>query len=217
MNRRVFAVNLTAAALAATAAPGPKRRDASLDDLKGFKRLWNGKDFSEFDIDTKSVWSIHTGAIVGSHKGQNYNEFLRTKKSYRNFELRGQLQLKNGFGNSGLQFRSAPLPGNAHEVIGYQADAGEKYWGCLYDESRRKKVLAGPPPDFLSSFNAAAWHLYIVRAQGNHITIEIDGVKTVDYTEKEPNIAQDGFIALQVHSNPKPVEVWFRDLLIKEL
>ena len=31
-----------------------------------------------------------------------------------------------------------------HEVIGYQADMGGKYWGALYDESRRRKVLAGP-------------------------------------------------------------------------
>ena len=100
---------------------------------------------------------------------------------------------------------------------GYQADAGEKYWGALYDESRRKKVLAGPPAEFLASFDTAAWHSYVVTAKGPHITIELDGKKTVDYTETEADILPEGFIALQIHSNPKPVEVWFRELAIRTL
>ena len=32
-------------------------------------------------------------------------------------------------------------------MIGYQADLGDGWWGCLYDEQRRKKVLAGPPKE----------------------------------------------------------------------
>ena len=34
------------------------------------------------------------------------------------------------------------MPGH---VSGYQADIGEKYWGCLYDEARRNKVLVQAP------------------------------------------------------------------------
>ncbi|MDZ4801330.1 MAG: DUF1080 domain-containing protein [Bryobacteraceae bacterium] len=189
---------------------------AATGSLKGFQRLWNGKNFDDFEVDTAAVWKIRGGAIVGRHEGLKYNEFLRTKKKYKNFELRAGLRLIDGFGNSGIQFRSVPVP-NSHEVSGYQADAGEKYWGALYDESRRKKVLAGPPEALLAKLNTSAWHLYIVRAQGSHITIEVDGQKTVDYTEKDAGILQEGFIALQVHSDAKPVEVWFRDLIIKAL
>ena len=47
--------------------------------------------------------------------------------------------------------------------------------------------------------------------------IELDGKKTVDYTETEENILAEGFIALQIHANPKPVEVWFRELSIQTL
>ncbi len=45
----------------------------------------------------------------------------------------------DGKGNSGVQFRSIRIP--HHEMSGYQADIGEGYWGSLYDESRRNKVL----------------------------------------------------------------------------
>jgi hypothetical protein len=157
-----------------------------------------------------------SGVIIGRHEGLKYNEFLRTKKSYGNFVLKAGLRLINGYGNSGLQFRSEPVP-DSHEVKGYQADAGEKYWGALYDESRRRKVLAGPPPEFLQTFDPAAWHSYVVTAEGTRILIELDGIKTVDYTEPEPGILAEGFIALQAHANPRPVEVWFKDLLIRTL
>jgi hypothetical protein len=185
-------------------------------DRDGFEPLYNGSNFDDFTIDTASVWSLRDGAIVGKSGGLPYNEFLRTKKHYTNFVLRAQLRLIDGYGNSGIQFRSKPVP-NSHEVSGYQADAGEKYWGALYDESRRRRVLAGPDASFLQKLDPAAWHQYIVTARGNRIGINLDGVQTVDFEETEPGIEQTGFIALQVHSSKAPIEVWFRDLMIRVL
>jgi hypothetical protein len=182
----------------------------------GFMPLWNGTDLSDFTVDTPSVWKVRNGVIIGRHEGLKYNEFLRTRKLYRDFVLRASLRLIDGYGNTGIQFRSEPVP-NSHEVKGYQADGGQKYWGALYDESRRNKILAGPPPQFLEKFDPAAWHDYEISAQGNKIGISLDGKQTVAYTETEPDILQEGFIALQVHSDPKPVEVWFRNLAIRVL
>ncbi|MEJ7708941.1 MAG: hypothetical protein WKF84_03590 [Pyrinomonadaceae bacterium] len=42
-----------------------------------------------------------------------------------------------------MQFRSQRIPNN-HEVIGYQADLGDGWWGSLYDESRRNKTSPNP-------------------------------------------------------------------------
>ena len=50
-----------------------------------------------------------------------------------------------------------------------------------------------------------------------NIVIELDGKKAVDYTETEENILAEGFIGPQIHANPKPVEVWFRELSIQTL
>lgn len=103
----------------------------------------------------------------------------------------------------------------SHEVIGYQADMGQQYWGCLYDESRRKKVLAGPAEGKLK-LNRDGWNEYVIRAEGPHITLDLNGVRTVDYTETEAGIEQSGFIALQLHGGP-PLEIHFKNLLIEEL
>jgi hypothetical protein len=44
----------------------------------------------------------------------------------------------------------------------------------------------------------------------------LNGIRTVDYVEKEPGIDRSGIIALQVHGGP-PMEVHFKDIRIREL
>jgi hypothetical protein len=144
-----------------------------------------------------------------------YNDFLRTKRSYRDFILRLEFRLVGGAGNSGIQFRSKPVPG-AHEVEGYQADIGQNYWGCLYDESRRKRVLEEPDPLMLQKTDKSGWNTYVITAHGRHITLELNGVRTVNYIEEEAGIDRAGFIALQAHSGPQ-IEAHFRNVQIAEL
>jgi len=100
-------------------------------------------------------------------------------------------------------------------VSGYQADIGETYWGCLYDESRRRRVLVQASPASLASLKKDGWNEYVITAQGNHITLDLNGSRTVDYLETEPGMDVSGLIALQVHGGP-PLEVQFKDIRIKE-
>ncbi|MBL8213749.1 MAG: DUF1080 domain-containing protein [Bryobacterales bacterium] len=179
-----------------------------------FVPLFNGKNLDQWMVDTPGLWSVENGVIVGRSPGLKYNDFLRTKKHYKNFVLKAAFRMTDATGkaNSGIQFRSAPMEGS-HEVIGYQADMGEKYWGCLYDESRRKKVLAGPGG---AAPVKDGWNTYVITAKGNRITLELNGVKTVEWVEADAGIAESGFIALQLHSGPA-FEMRFKDLEIQVL
>jgi predicted peptidase len=51
---------------------------------------------------------------------------------------------------------------------------------------------------------------------GNHITLTLNGVPSVDYIEKDDSIARDGQIALQIHAGG-PMRVEFKDLYIQPL
>jgi hypothetical protein len=77
---------------------------------------------------------------------------------------------------------------------------------------------------FLSKMDLTAWHEYVITAQGKHIVVELDGVRTADYYENDPEIDRFGFVALQLHGfkesyepNYLPLEVHFKDLWIKPL
>ena len=138
-----------------------------------------------------------------------------TKEEFGNFELKLEFRLKDGIGNSGVQFRTKRIP-NSTEVSGYQADIGENYWGCLYDESRRNKVLVKAPVDLEKQLKKGDWNEYSIRAQGDHIVLKLNGVTTVDYKEPDAEIARNGIIALQVHSGG-PLKVEFRKIRIQSL
>lgn len=183
-------------------------------DDPDFKPLFNGKDLSGWEGDA-SLWKVDNETIVGDSPGIKHNQFLCTKEEYGDFELKVEFRLKDGVGNSGVQFRTKRLP-NSTEVSGYQADIGEKYWGCLYDESRRNKVLVAAPVELEASLKKGDWNEYTIRAEGEHITLRLNGMTTVDYKEPDPSIARKGIIALQVHSGG-PLRVEFRKIRLKPL
>lgn len=185
----------------------------SKKESDGFVPLFNGKDFTGWEGNF-DLWKIKDGVIVGDSAGIKHNDFLATKRHYEDFELRLEFRLKDGVGNSGIQFRSARVK-DSTAVVGYQADIGQNYWGCLYDEHRRRKVLAHAPDSLDKVLKKSGWNTYVIRARGASVQMELNGVRTVDYIEKDDNIARSGIIAVQVHSGP-PLKIEFRNLKIKE-
>ena len=183
-------------------------------DEPGYRSLFNQKDLSGWEGDT-TLWKVEDQALVGDSAGIKQNQFLCTKAEFGDFELKLEFRVKDGAGNTGVQFRTQKIP-NTTEVSGYQADIGEKYWGCLYDESRRNQVLAQAPPELENVLKKGDWNEYTIRAEGDQITLKINGRTTVDYKERNAEIPRSGIIALQVHSGG-PMRVDFRNIRLKPL
>jgi hypothetical protein len=183
--------------------------------------LFDGKTFAGWDGDTKETWRIEDGCIVGGRLDKKVprNQFLASKQSYGDFVLRLKFKLlgdsKKGFVNSGVQIRSQRVP-NDTEMTGYQADLGDpSWWGCLYDESRRNKVLAQSDMAKLNKvLRRGDWNDYEIRGEGRRIRTWINGVLGVDYTEKDEKIPQTGRLGLQIHGGG-PAQVWFKDITIE--
>ena len=210
MQRVLFCFCTVLIAAVGAAAEKPAAGDKSVS-------LLDGKTFDGWEGNLKA-FRIEDGAVVGGSLKERVprNEFLCTRKQYGDFELRLKFKLLGKGANAGVQVRSRRIP-NHHDMIGYQADLGDGWWGCLYDESRRRKVLAGPPKaDRAKIIRRDGWNDYTIRCQGRRIQLWINGVQTVDYTEPDASIPQTGVIGLQIHGGP-PSEAWYKDIRIKEL
>jgi hypothetical protein len=182
-------------------------------------RLFDGKTFKGWEGNLK-LFRIEDGAIVGGTLKEKIerNEFLCTKAEYGDFELRLKVKLSGDptSANAGIQLRTRRIP-NHHEVIGYQADMGQQYWGALYDESRRRKVLAQPDRETLNkALKLHDWNEYVIRAEGKRIRLALNGAQTVDYTETDETLEQRGHICLQIHSGP-PSEAWYKEIMLTPL
>jgi prenyltransferase beta subunit/predicted esterase len=183
-------------------------------ETAGFMPLVAKNDLSGWEGDTQ-LWSVKDGMLIGHSPGLDHNEFLATSRAYGDFILSLNFRLIDGKGNSGVQFRSVRVP--PHEMSGYQADIGEQYWGCLYDESRRNKILVSPKPDSLKSLAKRDWNHYVVRAMGDEISLFLDGQTTVNkFHEDDSRVARAGLLAVQIHAGP-PMEVQFKDVMIQPL
>ena len=183
--------------------------------------LFDGKTLSGWEGDTAKTWRVEDGAIAGGSLSEAVprNEFLCTTRSYTNFILRLKFKLTGteGFVNGGVQFRSQRTATPPNEMTGYQADLGEGYWGSLYDESRRNKILVqGDAKHVKDALKPNDWNDYEIRAEGRRIRLFLNGRQTVDYTEPDEAIPQSGLIGLQIHGGGK-AKVFFKDISIEEL
>jgi hypothetical protein len=184
---------------------------ASVEIFDGTFEGWQG--------DMEKIWRIEDETLIAGDKVKPAarNEFLCSTKSYDDFELTLEFKTTGTEKiNAGVQFRSQLLrknvvgdqprpPQQYHEVVGYQADIGEGYHGCLYDEHRRNKVLSRPDETVSQKVTAAipedGWQSYRIRAVGNRVQLWLNGVQTVDFVEEDDSIWRKGIIALQIHGD----------------
>ena len=214
----VYALFTLAAALLAPAPAGA----AEPPPVPGHTvSLFDGRTLAGWE--GSALWRVQDGLITGGSLTETVkaNDFLASTRDYTNFVLRFEIRLTgtNGFVNSGMQFRSQRVPGNS-EMAGYQADYGEPAWyGCIYDESRRNKVVGQSDINTLRPAmnpDKQGWNSYVVRAQGRHLTTWINGVLGTDYHEAEAGIPDWGKFGIQIHGGAKAL-AQVRNITVEEL
>ncbi len=195
---------------------------AAAQDSSGPVAIFDGKTLDGWDYDP-AIWRVEDGLITGGSTTDKIKEnfFIATKKSYQNFELKLTIKCSGdpatGLINSGIQIRSVRVPGGNH-MAGYQVDYGDGWFGKIYDEYRRRAVIAEQVDKVAldKAVDVFAWNEYRIRAEGPRVRVWINGVLATDYTEENLNVAFDGQIAPQVHSGGVAL-VQVKDVTIEEL
>ena len=184
-----------------------------------FTDLFDGKTLDAFVKKGGSAeYRVENGEIVGTTVPNTPNTFLCTKKDYGDFELTFDVRVHPEL-NSGVQIRSHSVKGyKGGEVFGYQVEIDpttRAYSGGIYDESRRGWLDdLSDNEEGRKAFKNGEWNKYRVMAQGDHIVVWVNGVKTADFHD---DVDRFGFIGLQVHSvgdRSDKMEVRWRNLRI---
>lgn len=147
-------------------------------------------------------WSVKDGAIVGDGEASHLFWMVR---ECGDCEFKAEAKISDG-GNSGMYFRTAFGPGFPK---GYEAQVNSTHkdpvrTGSLYNFVKVFDELV--PPD--------TWFTQHIIARGNHIIIEVNGKKTVDFVDEKKTFTK-GYLALQQHN--KGSIVMFRNLMMKPL
>ena len=123
------------------------------------------------------------------------------------FRLRLKVKLTPDKENSGVQFRSEPLPGG--EMKGPQADVGKGWWGKLYEEHGRGLLWDKSGE---AHVRPGEWNDYEIVAEGSRVRTWINGQPCVDLDDAK--LSRRGIFGLQIHSGG-PMEVRYKDLRLE--
>jgi hypothetical protein len=159
------------------------------------------------------LWHVEDGLLIGSGP---HSHLLTERGDYTNFRYRVEAMI-NDHGNSGQYFRARLGPDFPK---GYEAQINATHGdpirtGSLYPsfklskEDRPKLLVMNTAPHAPDE-----WFTQEVIAEGNHITIKVNGKTTVDFTDPNSTYMR-GHFALQGH-DPGTV-VKFRKIEVIEL
>lgn len=202
----------------------------------GFTPLFNGRDLSGWDGDP-ALWRVENGVVTGTCRGPGqppHNSFLTWRGgTVKDFELRAIVRVI-GDNNSGIQYRSRPLPEvGPWAIAGYQCDIHPAlvHTGMTYEEKGRgifglngKDVVLDPEGNRWViaerepvAVDVSRWNEYTVIARGNHLIHKINGRITSELFDYDARgRALEGLLAIQLHQgNPNTVEVkqvWLKPL-----
>jgi hypothetical protein len=191
----------------------------SLED-EGFERIlrqrdngrfnkagWNHYGPGYFELDTETgVLASHGGMGLMWYAAQDYGDFI--------LDLEFMTEVADA--NSGVFVRVPGVPSSdeyiyhSWEIQIDDASEGIHQTGAVYDAEA---------PTRLASKGPGEWNRMRITFVGNHITVEVNGEKVVDW-EAEPrgkvaDFAERGYIGLQNHD--RDTRTFFRNIFVKSL
>ena len=192
----------------------------------GFTSIFNGANLAGWHVSMTNhhgntrEWRIIDGDLTGRQSPAGNGGILLTDKRYKDFEV--YLEVKPDFGcDSGLFLRSNGA-GQAYQVMLDYLEAGNV--GGIYGE-RLEGVERTPSQGWEEVWKKDDWNAIRARMVGDppHITVWLNGKKITDFKDTANHAAggaEDGMIAVQVHSGKRWVEGGyhrFRNIAVKEL
>jgi hypothetical protein len=205
--------------------------------LKGFTKLFNGKDLTNWQgvipINKRAKmsaeereqaqkaanekvfphWSVEDGVLHYDGKGDS----LQTVKDYGDFELYIDWKIEEK-GDSGIYLRGNPQVQiwDSDNAPGARGDDKGSGSGGLWNNPPGSK---GKMPLKKADKKPGEWNTFHIVMKGDKVTVKLNGVLVVDdapmanYWDKKAPFPATGPIELQHHGD----KLWFRNIYIKEL
>ena len=159
------------------------------DNKDEFRPLFNEKDLEGWEATKPELWTVNDGMIMGKQdRGRlKKNTFLATKEEYSDFVLKASVRLVKDEGNSGIQFRTVSKRTARRGVTRRTSPrvSGACFWRRAVPTASSS---SGPLPEAAKKVKPDDWNDYVITAKGHHITLELNGVKSVDLEDPKGDL-----------------------------
>jgi 3-keto-disaccharide hydrolase len=168
------------------------------DNLNGLKLY-----FEDLSVDADDIWKVKDGMLRATGKGKGY---LRTEMAYADYKLHLEWRWPNGPGNSGVLLHV--VNGDIIWPKGFECQLASGHAGDLssYVDARSKEEIVSRNPTGYSTGRLpqkgrsperplGEWNTLEIVAEGDTLTIWINGKQVNRMTEAEPSAGMIGFQA----------------------
>jgi hypothetical protein len=175
-----------------------------------WKPLADGRTLAGWHTNGEGEWTVEDGAFVGRSNNAQLYGHLVSDATYQDFTVRFEFRCPSG--DSGFFIRTEMQ--EPDKTLGLQVQVGPcgSGTGGIY-ESYGRGWLQKPTDELeRACYRLDGWNEMVITAQGPHVVVHVNGVKTADLND--PAIAQHaGVFALQMHSGVVN-ETRFRNIAI---
>jgi hypothetical protein len=190
-------------AVAAAAVIAPAQRSASQPG-PGWTVLVDDKTMGEWDKVGETNWRMEDGALVADKKTSQDPAYLVSKEKYKDFQIYAEFWASDD-ANSGI-FLRCQNPAKIGAESCYEVN--------IYDQRKDPSYGTGAIVNFAEvdpmPKAGGKWNTFEIAAKGRHITVVLNGYKTVDLRN---DLFKEGPFTLQHGSGV----IKFRKVAIKPL
>jgi len=173
--------------------------------------IFDGKTLKGWEVVGGGKWTVEKGVLKGTCTKTDEQGILLYEKPVKDFTA--HLEFKIAEGNSGFYFRTERIA-EQPLVKGMQAevDAIEDVGGIWETAGRGWVSKPDAALHAKTGFKPGTWTKMDVSAVGDHYTVKLNGVTTVDI--HDPAGRKEGRVALQLHGGVD-MTVEFRNMSLK--
>jgi hypothetical protein len=170
---------------------------------EGWIALFDGHSLYGWESNNPEVnWSVTDGALTADSGPVG---LLNTTSPFADYELSCEFRMAEG-GNSGVFLRTIPSP------VQVKLDCYELNIADAHPEGFTTGAIVGHVATDEPITGSGDWKTFHVRAEGNHITVQLDGEEVLDYTDAA-NTRVSGRIGLQKNAG----KIEFRKVILRPL
>lgn len=172
-------------------------------------------------------WGLEEGSIIGNtgEVALDTPEWIYTKQRFGDFEFTCELRLTgDNRRNTGIYFRANTFSFKGYKSFkapsGYEFDAAfhiegkRNFRGSLGDWYARPSLRILPDQNIINKvYRTDDWNRMTIRARGNRLEYWINGIKIMDYIDKDPKGFRKGIIGFQIHDG-SVMKVEYRNIRV---
>jgi len=176
----------------------------------GYQKIFNGKDLTGWKTIGGSKWIVKDGKMIGTQGDNNAPGDILTEAVYKDYSLKVTYRVEWPC-NSGIWFRyQSPDKTYQADILEYRNP--ECYSGTLFCPG---KMFLAMNTD-KNIVNKTDWNTMIIRVQGDHLEIWMNGQQVADVHD---SLTDSGHIGFQIHPGNEygPMKIVVSEVLLKTL